>query len=77
MRYAATEKHEIIRTVEESSLGISRTLRQLGIPKSTFYHWYDRFLTGAWRRWRIGSPPPHQLEQGPRGTTAGPPGAGP
>ena len=47
MRYAATEKQEIIRTVEESSLGISRTLRQLDIPKSTFYCWYDRYLTGG------------------------------
>jgi putative transposase len=47
MRYAATEKQEIIRTVEDSSLGISRTLRQLGIPKSTFYGWYDRYLTGG------------------------------
>jgi putative transposase len=47
MRYAATEKQEIIRTVEESSLGIARTLRQLNIPKSTFYNWYDRFLTGG------------------------------
>ena len=26
MRYAATEKHEIIRTVEDSALGITRTL---------------------------------------------------
>lgn len=47
MRYAASEKLEIIRTVEDSALGINRTLRQLGIPKSTFYHWYDRFLTGG------------------------------
>ncbi len=45
MRYAAAEKHEIIRTVEASSLGIARTLRQLDIPRSTFYNWYDRFLT--------------------------------
>ncbi len=47
MRYAASEKLEIIRTVEDSALGINRTLRQLSIPKSTFYHWYDRFLTGG------------------------------
>ena len=47
MRYPASEKLEIIRTVEDSALGINRTLRQLGIPKSTFYHWYDRFLTGG------------------------------
>ena len=47
MRYAATEKLEIIRTVEDSSLAIIRTLGQLCIPKSTFYHWYDRYLTGG------------------------------
>lgn len=45
MRYAAFEKLDIIRTVEDSELEINRTLRQLGIPKSTFYHCYDRFLT--------------------------------
>lgn len=47
MRYAASEKLEIIRTVEDRALGITRTLRQLGIPKSPFYHWYDRYLTGC------------------------------
>ncbi len=47
MRYTAAEKHEIIRTVEESSLGIARTLRQLDIPKSTFYNWYNRYLLGG------------------------------
>ena len=47
MRYAASEKLEIIRTVEDSSLGITRTLAQVGIPKSTCYHWYDRYLTGG------------------------------
>ena len=44
MRYAAAEKLEIIRTVEDSALGMTRTLRQLDISKSTFYHWYDRYL---------------------------------
>ena len=47
MRYSASEKLEIIRTVEDSSLGSTRTLGQLGIAKSTFYHWYDRYLTGG------------------------------
>jgi transposase InsO family protein len=47
MRYSASEKHEIIRTVEESPLGITRTIRQLGIPRSTFYNWYDRYLSGG------------------------------
>lgn len=39
MRYCASEKMEIIRTVEDSRLGIRRTLIQIGIPRSTFYHW--------------------------------------
>jgi transposase InsO family protein len=46
MRYAAAEKLEIIRLVEQSSLPVRRTLDQLGIPRSTFYCWYDRYRTG-------------------------------
>ena len=44
MRYSASEKYEIIRVVEDSDLGIRRTLEKLGIPRSTFYNWYDRYL---------------------------------
>lgn len=47
MRYCASEKMEIIRTVEDSSLGIRRTIEKLGIPRSTFYNWYDRYLSGG------------------------------
>lgn len=47
MRYSASEKMEIIRTVEESSLGIRRMVEQIGIPRSTFYNWYDRYLSGG------------------------------
>ena len=47
MRYSASEKLEIIRAVEQSSLGIGRTAEQLGIPRSTFYNWYDRYLSGG------------------------------
>jgi putative transposase len=36
MRYPASEKLEIIRTVETSPLPVRRTLAQIGIPKSTF-----------------------------------------
>ena len=43
MRYPAAEKLEIIRLVEQSSLSVQRTLGQLGIPRSTFYCWYDRY----------------------------------
>ena len=47
MRYPASEKLEIIRIVERSHLPACRTLDKLGIPRSTFNCWYDRFLTGC------------------------------
>jgi len=47
MRYPATEKLEIIRLVEQSHLSAKRTLDTLGIPRTTFYRWYDRYLTGG------------------------------
>ena len=47
MRYPASEKLEIIRLVEQSRLSARRTLQKLGIPRSTFNRWYDRFLTGG------------------------------
>ena len=47
MRYAASEKAEIIRLVEASHLPARRTLETLGIPRATFYRWYDRYLTGG------------------------------
>ena len=45
MRYPASEKLEIIRTVERSQLGVRRTLEQIGIPRATFYNWYDRYVS--------------------------------
>ena len=47
MRYPASEKLEIIRLVEGSHLPTKRTLDKLGIPRTTFYRWYDRYLTGG------------------------------
>ena len=44
MRYAASEKLEIIRLVEEGHLPARQTLAKLGIPRTTFYRWYDRYL---------------------------------
>jgi len=44
MRYPASEKLEIIRLVEQSHLGVRPTLEKFGIPKTTFYRWYDRYL---------------------------------
>ena len=43
MRYPASEKVAIIRLVEASHLPARRTLDKLGIPRATFYRWYDRY----------------------------------
>jgi putative transposase len=47
MRHPASEKLEIIRTVETSPLPVRRTLAQIGIAKSTFYAWLDRYGMGG------------------------------
>ena len=47
MRYPASEKLEIIRLVEESTLPVRRTLEKIGIPRATFYRWYDLYHTGG------------------------------
>ena len=43
MRFTQQEKYEIIQLVEGSELGPNRTLRELGIHRSTFYNWYGRY----------------------------------
>lgn len=47
MRYPASEKLDIIRTVETSPLPVRQTLTQIGIAKSTFYAWLDRYAVGG------------------------------
>jgi len=43
MRYPAAEKLEIIRLVERSHLPAKQTLSMLGVPRTTFYRWYERY----------------------------------
>jgi len=43
VRRTASEKMAIIRLVEGSDLPVKMTLRQLGVPRSTFYGWYQRY----------------------------------
>ena len=43
MRLQASEKLEVIRLVEGSELSARRTLKELGVPRSTFYSWYRRY----------------------------------
>src|SRR4051794_13050915 len=47
MRYPVAEKLEIIRLVERSPLPVRDTLTKLGIPRTTFYRWYDRYRQGG------------------------------
>jgi transposase-like protein len=42
--YSASEKLEIIHTVERSHLSARHTLNRIGIPRTTYYRWYDRYL---------------------------------
>ena len=58
MRYPASEKLEIIRLVEQSHLPAKQTLDKLGIPRTTFYRWYDKYLDGGPEALQDRSPKP-------------------
>ena len=58
MRRSASEKMELIDLVERTDLPVQVTLRQLGIPSSTFYGWYKRYLGGGFDALRDKKPPP-------------------
>jgi len=61
MRYRQSEKMEIIRLVENSPVSVTQTLTELGINRSTFYKWYERYIAegyaGLANRYR----PPRQF----------------
>jgi putative transposase len=61
MRYPASEKLEIIRTVEASHLPVKRTLAMLGIPSSTYYQWYGRWAEGGFDALADRSPRPRSV----------------
>ena len=61
MRYPASEKLEIIRLVEGSHFPTKRTLDKLGIPRTTFYRWYDRYLAGGPEALEDRSPKPSRV----------------
>ena len=58
MRYPACEKLEIIRLVEQSHLPVRRTLDKIGIPRPTFYRWYDLYHCGGPEALEDGRPGP-------------------
>lgn len=48
MHYSQREKYEIIRLVEQSELGVIRTLKQIKVNKTTFYNWYNSYLENGY-----------------------------
>ena len=48
MRFTQPEKMEIIRLVEESEFGVTRTLEELDVPRSSFYRWYRLYEEGGY-----------------------------
>ncbi len=61
MRYPASEKLEIIQLVEQSPLPVRHTLAKLGIPRATFYRWYDRHRSGGPEALNDRSPRPDRV----------------
>ncbi len=43
MRFTVSEKQEIIQMVTRSEIGVNKTLREIGLNKSTFYNWYNAY----------------------------------
>lgn len=43
MRFTVSEKQEIIHMVTRSEMGVNKTLREIGLNKSTFYNWYNAY----------------------------------
>lgn len=61
MRYTQAEKMEIIRLVERSEQPVKRTLAELGIARSTFYDWYQRYSDDGYEGLANRSTQPHQI----------------
>ena len=61
MKYPSSEKLEVIRLVEQSHLSAKRTLDTLGVPRTTFYRWYDRYLSGGVEALEDKSPKPWRV----------------
>ena len=47
IRYSAEEKETIVQSVKRSELSIVQVLKRLGIPRRTFYNWYQKYAQGG------------------------------
>ena len=61
MKYSQAEKMEIIRIVEKSEVSVKRTLKELGINRSTFYKWYQRYIEDGYDGLAYQYQPPRQF----------------
>ncbi len=61
MRSPASEKLEIISPIEGSHLPIKQTRYMLGISRTTFYRWYDRYVDGVFDALADESPRPKSV----------------
>ncbi len=61
MRYAAPEKLEMIRLVEESHLSARKTLAKLGVPCTRLYYWENWCLQRGEAELQDESPKPKHV----------------
>ncbi len=63
MRYTQSEKMEIIKMVEESTLSVKQTLMEIGVSRSTFYQWYKRYQERGYEGLRSHYKSSHQIPE--------------
>ena len=61
MRHTQTEKMEIIGLVENSPLSVTQTLKEIGVNRSTFYSWYERYREAGYEGLANQYQPPRQF----------------
>jgi transposase InsO family protein len=61
MKYTQSEKMEIIRMVEDSSLSTKKALEEIGVSRSTFYEWYKRYQEEGFEGLRSRNKTPRQV----------------
>ncbi len=61
MKYTQSEKMEVIRMVENSSLSVRKTLEEIGVSRSTFYEWYKRYQEEGFEDLRSHNKSPQQV----------------
>ena len=61
MRHSQSEKMEIIRIVENSEVSVKHTLQELGVNRSTFYKWYNRYEESGYDGLAPRYSPPNQF----------------